>query len=239
MIGPTATGKTDVSFYLARMLNAEIISCDSMQVYKEINILSAKPPEKYLREVPHHLVDIVSVEENYDVYKFYEEAQRKIKEIIDRGKKVICVGGSGLYFSVLLEGIFTFSYKDEGLRDELKRLAYQKGGYYLHSELQKVDPLSAEKIHPHDLKRIIRALEVLRLSGRPLSSLKSQRKGIWSEYKVRVFGLTASRPLVYEKINRRVEEMFEKGVVEEVRSILGRNLSRTFRQIIGYSQIKD
>ncbi len=239
LVGPTAIGKTQVSFYLAQKINAEIISCDSMQVYKEINILNAKPPLEYIEKIPHHLIGIVSVREEFNVAKFYKLACGKIEDILKRGKIPLCVGGSGLYIDILLHGIFPFPDKDQNLRKMLFERALREGRESLHEELKRVDPLSAQKIHPNDLKRIIRALEVYILTGSPLSEIKSQRKGLLNFYKIRMFGLITNREKIYNRIEERVEEMFEKGAIEEAERVFKIGPSSTCMQLIGLKEIKE
>jgi len=239
LVGPTAIGKTEVSFHLAQKINAEIISCDSMQVYKEINILNAKPPLEYIEKVPHHLIGIISVKEEFNVAKFYKLACRKIEEILKRGKIPLCVGGSGLYIDILLHGIFPFPDKDQNLRKMLFERALREGRHALYEELKRVDPLSAQKIHPNDLKRIIRALEVYILAGSPLSEIKSHRQGLLNFYKIRMFGLITNRERIYNRIEERVEEMFEKGAVQEVERVFKIGPSSTCMQLIGLKEIKE
>ncbi len=239
LVGPTAIGKTEVSVKIAQEINAEIISCDSMQVYKEINILNANPPKKYLEEIPHHLIGIISVREEFNVAKFYDLAQKRIEEILNRGKIPLCVGGSGLYIDVLLYGIFPFSDKDPELRRELFQKALQEGRIVLYEELKKIDPISAQNIHPNDLRRIIRALEVYKLTGVPLSELKTKREGLMNKYKIRMFGLIANRMEIYRRIEERVEDMFRKDAIREVEEVFKIGPSSTCLQLIGLKEIKD
>ncbi|MBF0494104.1 MAG: tRNA (adenosine(37)-N6)-dimethylallyltransferase MiaA, partial [Candidatus Omnitrophica bacterium] len=156
--GPTASGKTAVALELARLVRGEIISCDSMQVYRDMPIINQRPPEEVLKEVPHHLVEIISPEEEYSVSRFIEDAKKCIEAVIAKGSRPIFSGGTGLYVKSLIDGIFSSPTKDEALREELREEAEKKGGEYLHERLKMVDPVAAAKLHPNDVRRIIRAI---------------------------------------------------------------------------------
>ena len=236
--GPTATGKTEVSFHLAKKLNAEIVSCDSMLVYKEPRIITSKPPEEIREEVKHHFIDIVSVEQTYDVFTYYTDATAVIKDLSAKDIPVIVCGGTGLYLEALLDGIFEGPSRDDSLRAELQKEAETKGNNYLYQKLQDADPQAAEKISPNDLKRIIRALEVYYLSGIPISQKQKERKGLWGSYNIKIFGLTRERGELYERINERTRQMFSQGVVREVKRLIKLNLSISARKIIGIEEIK-
>lgn len=239
IVGPTAVGKTALSLKLARKINAEIISLDSMQVYQGIDILSSKPSLKLRYKVKHHLIDILSPDKEFDAVKYRKLAVKAIKDIHQRGKIPLFAGGTGLYLNVLLEGIFMDAGKDEALRRELYRQAEILGSGYLHRKLQEVDPESALKIHPNDAKRIIRALEVHKLTGKPISELQKKRKGPLDKYEIVVFGLNKDREVLYKNIHQRVDEMFERGLVNEVKKLLKGNLSLTCKQAIGIREIRD
>jgi tRNA dimethylallyltransferase len=238
IIGPTATGKTEAAYLLARHLGAEVVSSDSMLIYKEPRIITSKPSDNILEEVPHHFVNIISVQDSYSVFDYYCQALEKIKKLFDAGKPVIVCGGSGLYIKAILDGIFEGVGKDEDLRKALEEKAQKHGNQYLFDELKEVDEDSAKKISPNDLKRIIRALEVYYSSGTPISKKKQEAKGIFGKLPVRIFGLTLPRDLLYDRINRRVDEMFDAGAVEEVKSLLKLNLSGTAEKIIGVKEIE-
>jgi tRNA dimethylallyltransferase len=237
IVGPTAVGKTDVAVTLVKRLHGEIVSCDSMQVYKELNIVSAKPSERHLKAVPHHLIDILPLSKNFDVATFNRLATKAVRGILKRGKIPVVVGGSGLYMSILLDGIFKEETGDERVRNELEGCAKQEGVQSLYARLLAVDPLAAKKIHPHDARRIIRALEVFMVTKKPISQWQAQRAGLWGRYPISIFALTMRRDRLYERINDRVDRMFKKGAVEEIRRIAKRNLSLTARPLIGIKEI--
>ena len=239
LVGPTAVGKTALSLKLARKINAEIISLDSMQVYQGIDILSSKPSLKLRHKIKHHLIDILSPDKEFDAAQYRRLAVKAIKDIHQGGKIPLFTGGTGLYLNVLLEGIFADAGKDEALRRELYNQAEILGSAYLHRKLQEVDPESALRIHPNDAKRIIRALEVHKLTGKPISELRKKRKGLLDKYEVTIFGLNKDREVLYKSIDRRVDEMFERGLVNEVKKLLTGNLSLTCKQAIGIREIRD
>ena len=239
IVGPTAVGKTALSLKLARKINAEIISLDSMQVYQGIDILSSKPGLKPRQKITHHLIDILSPDKEFDAVKYRRLAVKAIKDIHQKGKIPLFTGGTGLYLSVLLEGIFQDAGKDEALRQKLYRQAETLGSGHLHRKLQKIDQESALRIHPNDTKRIVRALEVYKLTGKPISELQKKRKGLWDKYEIIVFGLNKDREVLYKSIDRRVDEMFESGLVNEVKKLLKGSLSLTCKQAIGIREIRD
>ncbi len=237
IVGPTAVGKTDVALALSHQLPCEIVSCDSMQVYREISIATSKPTIDEQKKVVHHLLDVVGVDEKFDVAMFNKAAQCAIKSIESHGKHPLVVGGSGMYMQVLLDGIFEIDNSDLALRKELEARAERQGAASLYEQLKSVDPQGASKIHPNDLRRIVRALEVFELTQTPISELQKKRSGLWENYSVVIFGLDRSRQELYERINTRVEKMFQQGLVDEVKAIMGRNLSLTVRRIIGVREV--
>ncbi len=239
IVGPTAVGKSEAAFFLARRIEGEIISCDSMQVYKEINIANDKPLQEVLAEVPHHLINIVSVEEVFDVEWFNTEATKVIKDIHNRGHIPVIVGGSGLYMQVLLDGIFQGAPRNEELRKDLERLAKKKGNEFIHQQLQKKDPQAALKIHPHNLKKMIRALEVCVTAKQPISILQKNRQGIWGKYDIRLVALNRDREELYQRINQRVERMFQEGLVDEIKDLDNKKWGRTADGIIGVNEVRD
>ena len=238
IVGPTAVGKTAAALILAKEINGEIVSCDSMQVYKEISIASNKPSPEEFKEIPCHLINIVSVTEDFDVGYFQKTALAAIKAIHAKGKVPIVVGGSGMYMSILLDGIFENSPRDSNLRKTLEIQAKQAGSVALYQKLLKVDPESAQKIHSNDTKRIIRALEVFMLQNRPISVLQRTREGLWGKFDIKIFALNRAREELYALINRRVEEMFAGGLVDEIKRLLAIKLSQSARQIIGIKEVK-
>ncbi|MDD5669717.1 MAG: tRNA (adenosine(37)-N6)-dimethylallyltransferase MiaA [Candidatus Omnitrophica bacterium] len=238
LAGPTAVGKTRVSEAAARLLNAEIISCDSMQVYTGLDILSSKLPPALRKKIPHYLIDCVSPDKEYDVSRYRREAVRKIKEICARGRVPLFVGGTGLYMSVVIDGLFNAGKPDEKVRAKLSKLLNDKGNEFLYHYLKRVDPEAAGKIHPHDTKRVIRALEVFETTGTPISVLQKQRKGLARFYDIRIFCLNMDREVLYRRINERVERMFRQGVLNEVVRLLSLRLSKTAYQAIGIRELE-
>lgn len=235
--GPTAVGKSAVGLALAERLGGEIVSCDSMQVYREINIASNKPGTAERARAPHHMLDVVSVTEMYDVARYHQQAREVIDDVIARGRLPVIVGGSGLYIQILLDGIFTEGSNDEGVREVLESRASGEGLEALYAELREADPESASIIHCRDRKRVIRALEALQVSGTPFSELRKKREGMRGRYDISVIVLNQERSRLYEAINLRVDEMFSRGLVDEVRGLQPLPLSRTARYLIGVREI--
>ena len=236
--GPTAAGKSDIAFRVAKETGAEIISCDSMLVYKEPRIITSKPPEYMLDEVRHHFIDIISVSETYNVFSYYAEAVKLIADLHAKKVPIIICGGSGLYMKALLDGIFKGSSRNNELRVSLEEEAKIKGNNTLYKRLKSVDPAAARRIFPNDLKRIIRALEVYYTAGVPISEKQKEREGIWGKFTVKVFGVGIERSRLYKRINERVGRMFDEGAVSEVNELIKRPLSVTAAKIIGISEIK-
>lgn len=237
VVGPTAAGKTDVSFLLARRKKAEIVSADSMLVYQEPKIITSKPPLYMLEEVKHHFVGMIPVEKSYSVFDYFTEVGKKIKQLVNKNVPIVVCGGSGLYIKVILDGIFKGPGRDDALRNKLNKAAQVYGNEYLFKKLEEVDPESAEKISSGDLKRIIRALEVYYLSGVTISEKRKETFGFWGKMPIKIFGLRLKRSNLYERINKRVDKMFNSGVIEEVRDLLKANLSLTAGKIIGIKEI--
>lgn len=238
LVGPTAVGKTALAIKLARKINAEIISLDSIAVYKGLDILSCKPSKKAQKQIPHHLLDVVLPTQEFDVNSYRKLALKKIKEIHNRGKVPLFVGGGGLYMSIVIDGIFKDVKKDECLRKKLYKQAQEKGALFLYNKLKKIDAIASYRIHPNDIKRIIRALEVYKLTGRPISKLWLKRKGLGDKYDIRIFALYKDRAALYNDIDRRVDKMFELGLIREVRGLINSGLSLTCRQAIGIREIE-
>ena len=223
---------------LAKKLNAEIISCDSMQIYLKLDILSSKPSVTLRKKVPHHLIDILPPTKEYNVSKYRKDSLKIIKSLIKKGKVPLFVGGTGLYVNALVDGIFNFKSEDETLRLRLYRIAKNKGSTYLHQRLKRVDPEAAEKIHPNDTKRIVRALEVFEVTGKPISHLQKQRHGLEQDYEVKIFCLNMARENLYKRINERVDKMFRQGLVNEVKGLLKLKLSKTASFAIGIRELR-
>lgn len=238
IVGPTAVGKTEIAVELAKKINAEIISCDSMQVYKGMDILSSMPSLALRKEARHHLIRFIDPSQEYDVSKYRSLALQTIKKIRRKGKLSLFVGGSGLYMSILMKGLFTDKVQNRTVRNKLYRLVSNKGSLYLHRRLREVDPAAAARIHPHDTRRIVRALEVYEANGRPISELQKNRRGLLHEYVIKVFCLDMARDKLYNRIEQRVETMFKQGLVSEVRKLLKKRLSKTASRAIGIPEIK-
>lgn len=238
IVGPTAVGKSEVAVALAKKLNAEIISCDSMQVYRNMDIISSKLPSSLRKKVPHHLIDIVSATEEFNVSKYRKKTLKAVKDILNREKTPLLVGGTGLYMSILIDGIFNFKTEDQTFRAKFYRTAGKKGSLYLHKKLQKVDPIAAEKIHPNDVRRIVRALEVFEATGKPISELQKQRKGLSGSFDIRIICINMDKEGLNKRIDIRVEQMFKKGLVKEVKSLLRSKLSKTAGFAIGIRELK-
>ncbi|WP_049177009.1 tRNA (adenosine(37)-N6)-dimethylallyltransferase MiaA [Clostridium paraputrificum] len=238
--GPTAVGKTELSIELAKRLNGEIISADSMQIYKYMDIGSAKVSKEEMNGVVHHLIDVVDPSENFSVADYKEQGEKAIKEIISRGKLPIIVGGTGLYINSLTCNMnFTEAEKDEEYRKDLDKLANEHGNNYIHEMLKEIDPISYKEIHANNRKRVIRALEVYKLTGKPFSSYNAGEDFYKSEYDVHYYILTMDREKLYERINLRVDIMMEKGLLEECIKLkeMGYTSSMQSMQGIGYKEI--
>jgi len=238
IVGPTAVGKSEVAYRLAKRLGGEIISCDSMQIYKGMEIISSQPPKFITKRIPHHLTDFIPVSKQYNVSVYRKSAIKKIKEIINRNKLPIFAGGTGLYMSVLADGIFEIKAKDSLFREKLYKKAKKYGSQALYDRLIKVDPQAALKIHPNDLKRVIRALEVYKVTGKPISLLQKQRVGLKDEYDLRMFCLNMRRDKLYKKIEARTQSMFRAGLLKEAKKLLENKLSKTAAMAIGIDEIK-
>jgi len=248
--GVTASGKGQLAFDLAKELDAEIISIDSMKVYKRMDIGTAKPPKQAQKQVKYHLIDVVEPSESFSVASFLELANEAIEQITSRGKRVIAVGGTALYIKALLYGLFEGPGTDEQIRAELKAQAASEGLETLYSRLCQLDPEAAQRISSNDEKRIIRALEVYKIAGRPISSFQQQWKddrrqesGVRKQEKHgwTIIGLRREKTEENKRINARVKAMFENGLVDEVKSLLAEEkpLSRQARCAIGYAEIID
>ena len=221
IVGPTASGKTEISLELALKLgNAEIINCDSVQIYQEIWIATAKITEEEMRGVPHHLLDYVSPHINYTAADWAKDATQKIYEIESRGNTPILVGGTGFYLRTLRQPFFESPKTDEKLREKLKQIKENKGAEYLHKMLQRVDKISSAKLFPRDYVRVMRALEVFFQTGNRFSEVQPNRAEP-PEFasRIKIFALDPPRDLLYERINKRAEKHFANGLIEEVKTI--------------------
>jgi tRNA dimethylallyltransferase len=237
LVGPTASGKTDVALELAKRINAEVISCDSMQVYTGIDIATSKPTKKQRKAIPHHLLDILRPSRQYSAARFRNSSRKIIKDIHSRGKVPLIVAGTGLYLRALLDGLFTGPAQTLSLRRKFYQQARAYGASYLYRRLKNKDPKSAERIHPHDLRRVIRALEVYETAGIPISKLQEKTRGIRDEYNLHIFGLQRARPELYTRIEHRVDRMFRRGLVAEIKRLNSCRLSKTAKALLGYKEI--
>jgi tRNA dimethylallyltransferase len=239
ILGVTASGKGRLAFELARSLDAEIISVDSMKVYRRMNIGTAKPPKEALQQVKHHLVDVVEPSESFSVGAFLKHAQKAMQQITSRRKNIVAVGGTALYIKALLYGLFEGPGVDEWLRDELRARAEAEGLVDLHRELALIDPVAAERISPNDAKRIIRAIEVYKVTGRPISSFQKQWDRRNTQHDWMIIGIRRERAEENRRINARVKRMVSAGLVDEVKSLLAEDkpLSKQANIAIGYAEI--
>jgi len=242
LVGPTAVGKTALSLELAAAFNAEIISGDSMQVYKGMDIGTAKLPLAERAGIPHHLIDIMEPDEPFSASRFQQLCAEKIAEIHGRGKLPFLVGGTGLYVESVCYGYdFQGDSGDEALRERLRQYALEHGEQALHDRLASVDPASAARIHPRDVRRVVRALEVWETTGRTLSESQAQQRGDSkpSPYRLCLIGLTMDRAVLYRRIDERVDAMLKEGLAREVRSLLEAGIPRTAvsMQGLGYKEI--
>jgi tRNA dimethylallyltransferase len=238
IVGPTATGKTNIAVRLAKKISGEIISCDSMQIYKGMDIITSKPPLGLRKKIPHHLISVISPDKEYNVSQYRKIATKKIKEVLDKGKIPLLVGGTGLYMTILLDGIFNIKAENKNIRRKLHKEASKFGSQRLHSRLKAIDPAAALKIHPNDTKRIIRALEVYEVTGKPISELQKHRVGLWDKYDIKIFCLNMARDELNRRIEKRVARMFKHGLVAEVKKLLKKKISRTASCAIGLKEIK-
>jgi len=238
IVGPTASGKTAVSIDLARAINGEIISCDSMQVYEGMPIVSQIPAQKDLNRARHHNISCVPPEDEFDTAKFVRTAGQLIRDIIKREKAPILAGGTGLYAKALVDGLFPSPKKDIAFRRELERLRGLHGPGYLHGRLRSVDAESAKKIHPNDTRRIIRALEILHLTKATKTQSMERTKGLKDKYEFIKCAIALPRAELYERINIRVDAMFRRGLVKEVKGLLKRDLSLTAGSALGIREVR-
>ena len=241
ILGVTASGKSGLAFELARRIDAEIISIDSMKVYKRMDIGTAKPSPQKRQQVKYHLIDVVEPSESFSVDKFLALTHHAIDQIKQARKPIIAVGGTAMYIKALLFGLFESPPSDPAIRDCLKEQIKENGPAQLHAQLAEVDPKAAQKIHPNDARRIIRALEVHQLTGKPISSLQQQFDADQPLQEWNIIGLRRPRPLESSRINARVKKMMRLGLLDEVKSLLAEDkpLSTQARSAIGYAELID
>jgi tRNA dimethylallyltransferase len=237
--GPTAGGKTAVGLELAQRLNAEIVSLDSMALYQGLDVGTAKPTLEERRIVSHHLIDVIEPEQEFSLAQYLAAAEQSVADIRSRGRQALFVGGTPLYLKALLRGIFEGPPADWDLRRGWQRQAEAHGPQWLHEQLAAVDPAAAERLHPNDMRRLIRALEVYEKTGRPISEWQRQFDAARPADQCRVFVLDWPRETLYARIDARVDAMFAAGLVAEIEALLGRDvkLSLTARQALGYREV--
>lgn len=240
LTGPTAVGKTKASIGLAKAIGGEIISADSMQVYRHMDIGSAKITKEEMADVPHYLIDVLEPEEEFHVVRFQQMAKAAMADIYSRGKIPIIVGGTGFYIQALLYDIdFTENEGDSVYREKLEALAKEKGAAYLHGQLAMVDPKSAEEIHANNIKRVIRALEFYHQTGQKISEHNERERQKESPYQFCYFVLNDRRECLYERIDQRVDQMIRNGLVQEVQTLKERGCTKQMvsMQGLGYKEI--
>ncbi len=239
VVGATASGKTSLGVELAKKYNGEVISADSMQIYKGLDIASAKPTTEEMQGIPHYLIDFLDRDVSFSVSDYVKLANEKIKDIISREKLPIIVGGTGLYIDSLLNNVkFSEGGNDEVYREKLYTIAREKGNEYLYNILLETDPVSAETIHMNNLVRVIRALEVFHVTGRRFSELKAESRLIESPYDSLIIGLNFhDRQILYDRINKRVDEMLKMGLVDEAKNVWKAGNQKTASNAIGYKEL--
>jgi len=239
VVGPTASGKTRLGVELAKIYGGEVISADSMQIYKGMDIASAKPTEEEKQGIPHHLMGILDRDASFSAADYVSLANEKIREVLSRGKLPIIVGGTGLYIDSLLENVkFSEGGSDEAYREEFYAFAREKGNEALHARLAELDPAAAEGIHPNNLVRVVRALEVCHVTGRRFSDLKKESRLVESPYDSLIIGLNyENRQTLYDRIDMRVDEMVKAGLVEEACQLWQESGMKTAANAIGYKEL--
>lgn len=239
IVGPTASGKTSLAVGICKRYGAEAVSCDSMQIYKGMDIATAKPTAEEMQGIPHHLIGFLNPDEVFSVAKYCETAKNIIFDINSRGKKAVLVGGTGLYYSSLVDNIeFLQEETDFEYRELLKKRAETEGAQSLLDELRKVDPEAAEQLHINNLGRIIRALEIYHTTGKTKTNQNEESRNNPSPFKTTAICLDArDRQFLYDRINKRVDIMLENGLLEEARAFFESPLGRTARQAIGYKEL--
>lgn len=238
IVGPTGIGKTHLSIEISKRLSSEIVSADSRQIYRFMDIGTSKPSKEILKEYPHHFINILNPDEDYSAGQFGKEARKITEQIFKRGNIPLIAGGSGLYIKALLEGFFGADFKDDLIRKQLQKKLKDKGSENLYNELEKVDPQGAAQIHPNNTKRVLRNLEVYYLTGKPISEIQKTQIDL-ANFNWIKFGLFMKREHLYERINQRVEKMLEDGLIDEVKSILKKGYSPELNSLnsVGYKEV--
>lgn len=239
VVGPTASGKTRLAIEIAEKYNGEVVSCDSMQIYKYMNIGTAKPDYEEMRGIPHHLIDVIEPNQSFNVAEFSQMAKDCISDILKRGKLPVLAGGTGLYFDSVIKNVkFIEIGHNEEYCKELENLANIHGNEYVHNILKEIDPQSANIIHYNNLRRVIRAIEIYKVSGKTMTQCNEEsiQPPIYNPI---IIGINMDRELLYSRINKRVDIMIKKGLVDEVKSIINMGIDRnsTAMQAIGYKEL--
>ncbi|MBN1154065.1 tRNA (adenosine(37)-N6)-dimethylallyltransferase MiaA [candidate division KSB1 bacterium] len=238
IVGPTGVGKTNFSMFYARYRDCEIVSADSRQIYKYMDIGTAKPSLAERDMIPHHFIDIITPEQYYSAGLYGKQARKVIDDIVTRGKDPVVVGGAGFYIRALVEGMFDIEAHDESLKTELQQRSIEKGLDVLYDHLKKIDPTLATRIHPNDRQRILRAIEVYEITGTPLSTLQSLDSETCN-FKPLYIGLTMNRAKLYRHIEQRVDDMLRHGLIDEVRQLQQMNYDKNLPslQTVGYREV--
>lgn len=240
VVGPTASGKTRLAVDICKAIDGEVVSCDSMQIYKNMNIATAKPDADEMDGIPHHMMDFLSPDQKFSVASYCEKAKKCIEDINDRGNVPVITGGTGLYYSSLVDNVsFSDETDDTSLREELTQRLKSDGAQALLDELYKIDPQTAQQLHPNNSGRIVRALEVYYKSGMTMSEQKRLSRLGDKMYNCKAIGLDAKdRQFLYDRINRRVDDMLSRGLLEEAKRFLAENPGKTSGQAIGYKELR-
>lgn len=239
--GPTALGKTTTAIELAEIFNGEIVSADSMQIYRYMNIGTAKPSPQELARVRHHLIDIADPDQHFDAKQYAKTAHKKIMELVSRATVPFVVGGTGLYIKALVHGLFMAEPANDDIRTRLKKESQTHGTDFLYERLSRCDPDAAARIKPHDSYRIVRALEIYQLTGKTISAYHREHRFQDEPFRVLKIGLKMNRELLYDRINQRVDVMIAAGLVDEVKELLGRGYAPHLKSMrsIGYRHMVD
>lgn len=239
VVGPTATGKTDLALRLARAFDGEVMGADAYQIYHGMNIGTAKPTTEEIGDIRHHLLDVVDPDEHFDAHEYLSLADRAIREVTSRGRRVIIAGGTGLYTRALVRGLADMPGADASLRADLEARAAQNGSAALHEELARVDPDYAAKISSNDVLRIVRALEVYKLSGRPITEIHAEHQRLPDRHRALWLGLDPGRDTLRDHIEKRTERMFEAGFIDEVQRLLAKGYTSNLPPLraLGYRAV--
>ncbi|MDD4013919.1 MAG: tRNA (adenosine(37)-N6)-dimethylallyltransferase MiaA [Candidatus Omnitrophica bacterium] len=237
ILGPTSSGKSAVAAALAGRINGEVISCDSMQVYKDMDIITQAPGDDILSLAPHHLLRFLDPKEPYSAARYSSDAEKEISGVISRSHVPVFAGGTGLYVKALVDGIIDMPAGNEKIRRGLEKEALEKGSEYLHGLLFEADPHAAARLHPNDVRRVVRALEIHELGGRAVQDSGKEKRGIFNKYDIKMFGLDVPREDLYARIENNVERMFSAGLVEEVRRLLEKGPAKTALQALGIKEV--